>query len=637
MQNVNILADYSLYNYLMKKIIIFILTLFTFSTAFAMEKINSFDVNLTVNGDGSAIVTENITVTAEHNKIKRGIYRDMPNTPKNPITPISLNMDGAPHPYFTENANNALRVNFGNNDYISAGVHTYVFKYKMDRAVRQFKNYDEIYWNVTGNYWRFQIDKASFTVNLPQGASPVEDKISLYTGRYGASGVAEAKQTSPLHFETVTALYPAEGFTVAVPFSKGFVTMPPLPISLRPEIIVPLVLLLTFLYCFAAWYIAGRDPQSRVVRQYAPPKDISPAVARYLSNMYFDNKTLSVIIISMTLKGVVTISQKPSLYEYFGGKDKDSVLGKVFGGKGDFVISLKKRPSELKGILSPEEQVVYDSFFNSRKVVVIGGENRTLLIKTLDKAKKTVETNVGKAYFKRNLIWITPLLLPFAYIGYKVSGNSDAAVVTGFAFVFILMFMVSIVRTIKSKHIFAFIPAALVIIVFIPFVLTFKGLIGKTAFSPEVFWYCGGLVAIIAGMLIFYKLIKKYSPEGRAVMDEIDGFKEYLLTAEEYRAKATDPTDQQKIFCDYFPYAVALDAENKWVSYFEGALGESTVRESMGARGIASTAFVTGSGLGALSSGLSSSISASTSSNGSGGGGGGFSGGGSGGGGGGGR
>ena len=70
-------------------------------------------------------------------------------------------MAGAPHPYFTERNGQNLRINFGDDNYISYGEHTYRLVYSMDRAVRFFDDYDELYWNVTGNEWNFPIAFAS--------------------------------------------------------------------------------------------------------------------------------------------------------------------------------------------------------------------------------------------------------------------------------------------------------------------------------------------------------------------------------------------------------------------------------------------------------------------------------------------
>ena len=46
--------------------------------AAAEEVINRFDAGIEVETDGDILVTETITVTAEGNQIRRGIFRDLP-------------------------------------------------------------------------------------------------------------------------------------------------------------------------------------------------------------------------------------------------------------------------------------------------------------------------------------------------------------------------------------------------------------------------------------------------------------------------------------------------------------------------------------------------------------------------------
>ncbi|MEK6270420.1 MAG: DUF2207 domain-containing protein, partial [Planctomycetales bacterium] len=52
--------------------------LLTCTLAWSAEEINNYQSAIVVNKDGSLNVTETIQVTAEGNKIKRGIYRDFP-------------------------------------------------------------------------------------------------------------------------------------------------------------------------------------------------------------------------------------------------------------------------------------------------------------------------------------------------------------------------------------------------------------------------------------------------------------------------------------------------------------------------------------------------------------------------------
>ena len=69
-----------------------------------------------------------------------------------------------------------------------------------------FKDYDELYWNVTGNGWAFRYTEASATIHLPHGASLKQ--YALYTGVTGGSGKDAMETVDPdgaIHFTTTQA------------------------------------------------------------------------------------------------------------------------------------------------------------------------------------------------------------------------------------------------------------------------------------------------------------------------------------------------------------------------------------------------------------------------------------------------
>jgi uncharacterized membrane protein len=60
---------------------------------------------------------------------------------------------------------------------------------------------------------------------------------------------------------------------------------------------------------------------------------------------------------------------------------------------------------------------------------------------------------------------------------------------------------------------------------------------------------------------------------GRKVMDQIEGFRQYLGVAEEDRLNALNPPDKTpELFERFLPYAIALDVENRWARRFAGVL-----------------------------------------------------------------
>ena len=115
------------------------------------------------------LVTETIKVHAEGNKIKRGIYRDFPtdyedkygNNIRILFEVKEVLRNGLREPYHTERQSNGIRVYFGSSSYfLSPGDYTYAITYKTNRQIGYFDEHDELYWNVTGNGWDFDIEKS---------------------------------------------------------------------------------------------------------------------------------------------------------------------------------------------------------------------------------------------------------------------------------------------------------------------------------------------------------------------------------------------------------------------------------------------------------------------------------------------
>ena len=81
---------------------------------------------------------------------------------------------------------------------------------------------------------------------------------------------------------------------------------------------------------------------------------------------------------------------------------------------------------------------------------------------------------------------------------------------------------------------------------------------------------------------LFSFLLRAPTPDGRLVMDEIEGFKLYLETAEQDRLdRMRSPKLTPEVFEAFLPYAYALGVENNWCKRFERELPEE-IRQGSG-------------------------------------------------------
>jgi hypothetical protein len=249
----------------------------------AREAITQFTSNVSVQRDGSVDVTEIIDVTSQGLNIRHGIFRDIPTWMKNDdgtllrsgLDVVSIERDGAEEPYDVEPLENGYRrILIGDADvFLDDGPHRYTIHYTMSRMARRFPNRDELYWNVTGNYWDFPIDRSVANVTLPDGA--VISRLVGYTGPVGSTESALTATRTSGNTATFASKRPfdsGEGMTIAVAFQKGVLTEPVGLTALlyylsdqRGMILPPLAVLVALLYNLLAWGAVGRDPAKGII------------------------------------------------------------------------------------------------------------------------------------------------------------------------------------------------------------------------------------------------------------------------------------------------------------------------------------------------------------------------------------
>ena len=87
------------------------------------------------------------------------------------------------------------------------------------------------------------------------------------------------------------------------------------------------------------------------------------------------------------------------------------------------------------------------------------------------------------------------------------------------------------------------------------------------------------LVGIAILNAIFWHLLKAPTPQGRRVMDALEGFRLYLSVAERDRLNILNPPQRTpELFERYLPYALALDVENAWAAQFADVLAQASAQ-----------------------------------------------------------
>ncbi|MGA7827991.1 MAG: DUF2207 domain-containing protein [Geobacteraceae bacterium] len=619
----------------MKKFL-FILLIFLPRLAFAQggERILSYDSFIKVKSGGDMTVTETIKVDCEGNRIKHGIYRDFPTRYKdnfgNTMSVVfevqSVLRDGRPEHWWREDRSNGVRVYMGSkNATLEPGEYTYQLTYRTDRQLGFFKDYDELYWNVTGNAWEFPIDRVTATVELPHGAEILSTEA--YTGATGQKGTdftAGRDFRGRAVFGTTRILNPREGLTIVVTWPKGIVQEPTRSEKAKAFITdngsaaagaAGIVVLLV--YYLLVWFKFGKDPKEGVIIPlFEAPKGFSPAAVRYVMRMGFDNTAFAAALVNMAVKGYLTIDE-------------------VSDGK----YTLTRKGQDYSGLSRDETQIAKQLFRNGDSFAIEPANHATIK-KALNDHRKSLAVDYEKIYFLSNKGTLIPGLVisVIAMVLIVLLGRSFAQ--AGFMTVWLSMWTAGcamlVYRSLTlwkaaitgTSKIASLIMALFTSLFALPF-LAGEGFglwVFATATSPPAV-LC--VFAIVLLNILFYHLMKAPTIKGRRTMDQIEGLKLYLSVAEKDRLNQMFPPEEKspEVFEKFLPFALALDVEQEWCEQFAEVLAAARAENRYTNTWYTGSSFATAGAAGlagslaAMSSSISSSSSPPGSSSGSGGGG----------------
>jgi uncharacterized membrane protein YgcG len=547
----------------------------------AVERIREFISDVTVQRDGDLVVTETIRVEAEGAMIKRGIFRDFPTVYRRRdgtrvevgFRVESVTRNGTTEPYSLERLSNGIRVRIGSGDrLISRGQHTYVIRYITTRQIGFFADYDELYWNVTGTGWLFPIDMAEARITLPEKVS--FKQTAVYTGPQDSTSGRDAsvirQQPGYIVFRTMRPLPVKHGLTVAAAWEKG-VVVPPTAGQLASYWLTDnrglvmalggLALLLAY-YAFA-WLRVGRDPPSgTIIPLFGPPEGMSPAATRYVDRMTFDNGCFTAAIINLGVKGRLRILEE------------------------DGKATLERRSSTAA--VAPEENQVLTRLFSGGNALLLSQTNHI----PLGKAKSDLSEALEHAYlgklFANNYGWSTVgLLLAIAIVVavlFVMPGGEQGMLVIE-ALIAVPLFMGAAAMMFYGWQRFERGKWLLISGVILAALIGAVAMFFAWATRPGVatLAFMGAILAIGAIAAIGFPWLKAPSRSGRKIMDNIEGFREYLSVAEEDRLNALNPPEKTpELFEKFLPYAVALDCQNAWAAKFAGVLAAAGAAAATG-------------------------------------------------------
>lgn len=597
------------------------------------ERILSFDSEIKVDKDGWLTIKETIQVQSGGQKIRRGIYRDFPTQYKEGrgwgiyyIVPFEVKQvlrDGKTDEYHFKNLTNGKRIYIGNkNVYLKPGIYTYTLVYRTCRQIAFFEDHHEVKWNVAGTGWAFPIDRVTARVTLPPDIPAEKIKGQAFTGKFGERGTnykMEVSSKGEYLFSTISPLKAHEDLTLALWLPKGYIHQPTqtelwtyLFLDNKVLFYGALGLVLLLLYYTIAWVKVGIDPaKGTIYPQFEAPMNLSPGAVRHIFKMGYDEKCFTAAVLNMAVKKFLRIEEESNSFTLILEDPDESVLAP----------EEKKIAKKLfsKSKFTPEDKGLELELGRSYKSCVNEATDAFKDHLTLEHEKKMFFSNSG--YFGVGCA-LTLITVGACALTLPATGKPEALFMCVWLSIWTIGVLVLLSQVFSAWKNLLFGKAnkalsgggALFITLFsIPFVAgeVFGFYALSTMTSPFTVAIFIGLLVLLGGVnALFHHLLKALTRVGRKVMDQIEGFKMYLSTAEEDRLNAMmkAPEKTPELFEKFLPFALALDVENEWAEKFSKILSESSQFQE----GSYSPTFYSGAAFSTLgAAGFSSSFSSS--------------------------
>jgi uncharacterized membrane protein len=362
-------------------------------------RIENFRAQVDVLPDSTVSVTESITAHFLGGPW-HGLYREIPveyETPQGMNYSLFLDVkrvtDGSGHSLKYESSRERhyrkLKIYIDNAD---NSVQTINIEYTVSNALKFHEDFDEFYWNVTGDEWDVPISAASATITLPSGAKNI--RANFATGAYRSRGQdAELSVTgNGVEVHTTAPLPYHHGLTVAVAFDKGALREP----TKFDEFILffrsnwPLIFpFFVALIMYWIWYKNGRDPRLRpIAAQYEPPDKLTPSEVGTLIDNSADMRDITAAIVDLAVRGYIVIQER----------SESHMMGLYK--KQDYSFILKKGRAEWSA-LKPHEQSLLDGIFTGQPEEIVDMEDlHNVFYKNIPTIKNQVFAQLlGRGYY----------------------------------------------------------------------------------------------------------------------------------------------------------------------------------------------------------------------------------------------
>ena len=558
--------------------------------------ITFFRADVTVWQDATLEVREEIAVNDARSFYKYGFRRDLPVSPGDRWDPryvgeykpdngirvdiLEVTEDARPVKYEQGSGYGYSQVSIGERDVpLDSGEHRFVIRYTVETALNPGSGpRDTLYWNAIGHERNAPVAEAILAIHLPAAVPGESIEVEPRVGGRGVSFPRRPENTlerlddaSGAIVYRATNVGPRQSLSIAVTWPSGYIHKPSLGFLRRDGWMLAAPALL-FLYYLIAWFWIGPEPKpGTFVARYEPPEGLSPAAARYIASGTTDGRSFAAVIAQLAVRGCLRVESTNGKYQ----------------------LSRLMSDRATESALAPEEKRVLVQLFEDGPVIELSGamdqRNTAQNGRYVFNIHKELTKQLGGKYFTRHSgIIVLGVLATFASaLALAITARGRDASAAVFFTLWVLFCGLIIGMMIELSLASAWkaavktgmgwtklLPATAAMAVFggaIAFLL--KNLASGVSLSFSLM-----LVAFLLINLGWGPRLKRKSPLGRQVSDQIAGFRQFLQKVDQDRLNRLNPEVNAPQDLDRFlPYAIALEVKEAWGDLLSQAFFASTV------------------------------------------------------------
>lgn len=501
------------------------------------ESIKNYDVFITIQKDGILNISENINYNFDGRQ-KHGIYRKIPLKFGSEVEVFNVLKNGKKENFDIFDEAKYKIVKIGKQDVLlENGIYNYQIDYKMKKAITEYGNQYEIYFNGIGQEWGVPIEKANIVIKMKNGnlyENGENSNFEVYTGKKGERNQNfEARmENGEIFISNLTRLNENEGISFIIHLDKNKFDKNILNqinneaqrsfkterndfknLALRGiSLVIGFIILMALSIYVWVYYLKAKNTKYF-------DEELSPVEVAYLSGNDNLEKLTEVAILSLLKKKCISIKEKTMKMIFISEKDE----------------------------LPEEEKIILEAIRNNYQKEDKFYEKSLEMKKMLEKKYRNLKKDSKKYYFPFFLGVIILSILFFT------TTFENLSIYIGFFIFFAVSYFISL----DELSYFRIIP------IFFIGILLFSDISKNILYILEIIYFWG-----------LFEIFNYIFKNNSSIKKWIDELKKYIEDEIFKNSWEMDRFERRRIYDIILPYSVALHQSRRVSQCFIKEFGE---------------------------------------------------------------